>query len=394
MTHAWKAFLVAPLVIASCDTSSAPLGDLTTDVDTSGPYPVVTSSGIPPDWNLELIVSIGPKSLLETGTPDEFGRVVSALVSPDSEVFVADQLNNEVRVFGLDGEHRRTFGRAGQGPGEFGSLYSIVMVGSQLLALDFGNGRITEFSATGEPLGQRQAPGRVTGSPAQLRFYPVSPAEAYAFSLVSGSDRPRRAFIAQDANGPGDTIFAQDPPAEIVANVVCAHTQGMISFFEVPFGSTMVQHPGRRGVLYSARTHEYRIVVTEPSGDTVRVIARELPPESVTREEWERELGDFTEFLDSTPDAVCDPRRPEMPQVKPFIEDLFVDIEGRLWVQVIRTSGNVWELFDSEGALIARLPVHPGKERAAPFFGRDHFIAIRQDSLDLDHVDVYRIDNR
>ena len=48
--------------------------------------------------------------------------------------------------------------------------------------------------------------------------------------------------------------------------------------------------------------------------------------------------------------------------------------------------------FSSEGRLLAGLPVRPQKQRAVPAFGSEHMVTIRRDSLDLDHVDVWRID--
>ena len=82
----------------------------------------VTNPGPAPPARLDLVVSIGPKTLTDTGSPDEFGRVSSVALGPDEEVFVADRLNREIRVFGLDGVHHSTFGRMGEGPGEFQSL--------------------------------------------------------------------------------------------------------------------------------------------------------------------------------------------------------------------------------------------------------------------------------
>ena len=107
---------------------------------------------------------------MEQETPDEFGRVSAVALGPDGTVFVADDANSEIRVFGLDGAHLRTFGRDGEGPGEFRSLYSIAWFGDRLLTYDPHLGRIGEFSADGEWLGQRGTAGGWTGSPAQLRF--------------------------------------------------------------------------------------------------------------------------------------------------------------------------------------------------------------------------------
>lgn len=61
-------------------------------------------------------------------------------------------------------------------------------------------------------------------------------------------------------------------------------------------------------------------------------------------------------------------------------------------MEVIRTAGNRWEFFDPEGRLLGTVPAPARKERAAPAFSADHLITIRQDSLDLDHVDVWRIE--
>ena len=51
-----------------------------------------------------------------------------------------------------------------------------------------------------------------------------------------------------------------------------------------------------------------------------------------------------------------------------------------------------WEVFDPEGRLLASLPVREWKARSVPAFGPDHMVTIRQDSLEIDYVDVWRID--
>ena len=72
------------------------------------------------------------------------------------------------------------------------------------------------------------------------------------------------------------------------------------------------------------------------------------------------------------------------------IQDLFVAPDGKLWIEVVRAAGNRWEVFDTEGALFGSVPAPPRKEGVAPAFGPDFLLTIRQDSLDLDHIDVWR----
>ena len=367
-------------------------GSLNITTDTVGGVVRVTNIGTAPEWQLVPVVSIGPKSLSETGAPEEFGRVNSATLGPDEAVFVADGLNDEIRVFGLDGVHRRTFGRNGDGPGEFRSLYSVAWMGGRLLTLDPSLGRIGEFSADGEWLGQQRVEGSYSGSPAGIRFMPVGPDEFYRLGLLGDATGITSVLVGHDSRGEtGDTLSWLRPPPGPAGFIICQYG-GMITSFPIPFGRGLAQHPGPGAVMYSAMTDAYRIAVTGRNGDTLRVIERPLPSEPISDEEWTAGNRDFEELVAERPDAECDPRRPSRPEAKSFIQGMFIDPDGKLWVEVIRTAGNRWEFFDPEGRLLGTVPAPPRKERAAPAFSADHLITIRQDSLDLDHVDVWRIE--
>ena len=385
----------ALLVLAiACDQQgpASDTGDLTTTFDTINGVIHVTNVGTAPEWRLTPVVSIGPKSLTETGSPDEFGRVSSATLGPEEELYIADMMNSEVRVFGLNGDHRRTFGRDGEGPGEFTNLYSVAWVGDRLLALDYNLGRITEFSAEGEPLGQRQTIGRYGGPPARLRFFHVGPDETYAITLIAGEDGLDQLFARHDGRGAtGDTLPALASTLTQPSSIVCEHNDGWIWGVAIPFASALVQHPGPGGTMYTAVTGDYRIAVVR-GADTLRVIERTLPSEPISDVEWEMGNKEFRDFLAETPGAECEPRRPIRPDAKPFIGDLFIAPDGKLWIEVVRTGGNRWELFDTVGRLLGSFAVVPRKEDAAPAFGPDHLVTIRRDSLDLDHVEVWRID--
>ena len=199
-------------VAAACASEAPPATDLTITTDTVGGIVRVTNTGTAPEWQLTPVVSIGPKSLSETGAPEEFGRVNSAALGPDEAVFVADGFNDEVRVFGLDGVHRRTFGRNGDGPGEFRSLYSVAWMGDRLLTLDSSLGRIGAFSADGEWLGQQRVEGSVSGDPAGIRLMPVGPDEFYRLGLLRDATGVESLFVGHDVRGEtGDTLSWLQP---------------------------------------------------------------------------------------------------------------------------------------------------------------------------------------
>jgi len=374
---------------AACAQDDTPTADYVLNYDG---IIAVNNTDPPPPARLRLVASIGPKTLTDTGSPEEFGRVTSVALGPDDEVFVADGINREVKVFGLDGVHRRTFGRDGEGPGEFRSLPSLAWAGDRLLTLDPAQARIGEWSAAGEWLGQRSTRTGVTGHRRLLRLYPVGSDEVFRLALL-GRGLERR-YVGLSSHGEtGDTLaWFRGPSSGPPSYIACHHDEGYAEF-PVPFAPQFLQHPGPDGTLYSALSNAYRIFVTrDDAAEVVMVIERPLPPESFTSAEWRAANAEFYEWRETRRGVSCDPREPTRPDAKPFIEDLFVAPDGTLWVEVVRTAGNRWEVFDTEGGLLASVPAPPHGEDVVPAFGPDHLLTIRRDSLDLDHVDVWRLE--
>ncbi len=381
---------VVMLAAAGCQGDPAAVGDdLTITIDTVGGVVRVTNTGTAPEWSLTRLITIGPREFgVGEGGPEEFGMATSASLGPDAAVYVSDGYNAEVRVFGLDGAHRRTFGRHGEGPGEFASIESVAWVGDRLLALDLIGGRINEFSPEGQPLGQRPATGYWGGS-GRGGLYPVGNDEVYAEALVGTDGGSEFVYVGQNMAGEtGDTLYPPSAPWD--HGVRCEWDDGWSRGFDIIYSPRLVSHPGPGASMYSATTDVYSIAVTR-GADTLRVIERPLPAEPITDEEWDLATADFEAFRDELPRATCTPRRPIRSAAKPFIDELFVAPDGRIWVEVMRTAGNRWEVFDPEGRLLATLPAREWKERSVPAFGPDHMVTIRQDSLEIDYVDVWRI---
>ena len=390
--------LLAPALFQAC-TPDAESGSgdasavgLTTTVDTIDGVVRVSNTGTAPRWQLTRVASIGPKSLSDTGSPDEFGRVYDIALGPDGNVFVADGANREIRVFGLDGVHRRTLGRKGEGPGEFDGLYSVAWLGDRLLALDPHLGRISEFSAEGAYQGQRRIRGALSGGPGWVRFHPVGADEAYRVTLAADPSPGRWwEYIGLDSRGEtGDTLLQLAGPR--AATIHC-EVGDRTSFFRVPFGPRLVQRPGPGGVMYSAITDAYRIALTDADDDTVRVIERPLPAETISDDEWAEGNRGYRALRDTFPLMSCDPRRPPRSGAKPFIEELDIASDGKLWVEVIREVGNRWEVFDTEGGLVASVPVPTERQYLLPpAINADHMLTVRRGDLDLEYVDVWRIE--
>ena len=378
-------------LLAACgtqDTADVPTS-IRTEIDTVTGVEHIRNAGVPPTWPLEQILRLGSEGTFGDPAPDEFGRVASAVWGPGDRVYVADRINAEVKVFDLDGSLALKFGRKGEGPGEFGSLYSLAWIGDTLLALDFGVGRVAMFDAQGRWIGQRRHPGRISGPGTQLRLYQTGDDEAYAWSISTPANRMRNTFVRHTSQGATDTLWQIPPDEELLSTVVCEHASGVLGFFEIPFAPQFLQHPAKEQLIAAVRTDVYRIAFLNNLGDTVRVVERAIEPVPTNTAEWDDGLREYREFRDRYPGASCKPRSLPMADVQPPVRDLLLDAQGRLWVEAITPDGRYWEVFDPPGRLVARVPVFPRGEGTVPYFTERHIVAVSTDSLDVQTVTVY-----
>ena len=86
-----------------------------------------------------------------------FGRGLGDLASPlglavtETEIFVADSLNNRIAVFDLDGHATRAFGTRGSGPGELSRPTDVAVdAEGNAYVTDSWNHRVQKFDAAGE----------------------------------------------------------------------------------------------------------------------------------------------------------------------------------------------------------------------------------------------------
>ncbi len=85
----------------------------------------------------------------------QFGQISGIAPLPDGRVAVMDQQAQQLRIFSPEGEHLKTVGGPGSGPGEFapGAGPILVGLGDTLYVPDITNRRVNRFTPDGEPLG-------------------------------------------------------------------------------------------------------------------------------------------------------------------------------------------------------------------------------------------------
>lgn len=109
------------------------------------------------DWRLVEELRIGS---MDVEGPELFGRVAALEVDPQGRIYMLDSQAREVRVFGPEGEHVRSFGRKGGGPGEFESPASLDWdPQGRLWVVDQRNARFSVFDTAGAFVTSHRRPG-------------------------------------------------------------------------------------------------------------------------------------------------------------------------------------------------------------------------------------------
>jgi len=333
----------------------------------------------------------GDASATEQAT-DEFAWVASVSVGPDRKLYVSDIFRDQVLVFDSTGEPLFQFGREGEGPGEFESLYSLAWIEDTLLTLDIGNARLSRRTLTGDWLTSVQAPGRLVASPVTYRLYQVGSDEVYQWAYRSDGD-----VLAASWRGLGTAAgtewkrWTPIPESSVADRVVCTMGRGF-SWFDHPYAARGLAHPAPDSSVYLADTHHYRITRVNHEGDTVRTIERVVPAVPLTDDAWREVAASFGEWLVDKDRTACAPRHLERPPMKPPIEGIMVDVVGRLWVERNQVSGTLWEVFSDTGELLASVPgfAHD-RQRTVPWLGEGRVVWATRDSLDIPYVHTARL---
>jgi len=324
---------------------------------------------------------IVPEKILTIGTregsgPAVFGRVKDVELDETGTVYILDNMNMDVRVFSLDGAHRRTFGRKGDGPREFRSPRALDRVDGNIVVTEAG--KMSRFSPDGEFLGSQRVPviGVVRALPLLqeedvlvLREGTASVARIDGNQVVMILQRGEWSDILK---GAASTVFYRDSgQAWAMKSPLCS------SLYLAPLhgGGFLVAHGGE-GLVRRFDTEGVAVASMRVTG--------EAAPVSSDRE---RELLGVARKV--APRATR--QQVVMPPYESTICGLEVESHLRAWVQLAPDgSGQVWQALDLEtGSLSTSLVLPLGVKVVA--FRNGRVAAILQDEWGVDYVYLYAI---
>jgi hypothetical protein len=352
---------------------------------------------------------------IDGAEPTVFASIAAVQAADNGRIYVLDRQANELRIFSADGEHVRTVGRSGGGPGEYVSANGLLWIASDtLVVIDQQGNRYSILTGDGE---------YVRSVPRSLGFFSWSfrggqrPGKLYELAYVGQGKVMSRALIGtsliDDAAADRSALVA-DAEGASTAHDVRMDTAHLPEFTEgpmyaafrvenerggmtmsVPFAPESIYYMDDRGDVWLGRGSEFRIVRTSFAGDTLMEILLDAQPLPVTDEEiqiWQ-EGSSVEQFLARGGDLDLD----RIPRVKPFFDDMIVDDEGHLWVFTPSTAMQVnAAIFDPSGRFLGRLQAH-GLRRdryTAPVVRNGRLYITGRDDLDVPHLYVFRIETQ
>lgn len=333
-------------------------------------------------WKLTLERSVG-----RSGDSALLRDPRTLVATADGHIAVLDRKPARLLLFGADGALRRTIGREGPGPGEYGDFGELLLVGDTLVVNDRAQSRLVFFTLDGAHL--RTVPsGRMSAQ------WPTSRdgrflTEAYLQKGPQTPDDwfPGRGAIRRRSDGaPLDSVRFPKVPEPRVWRLKNATTD--LGYY-VPFMPDHERTFDRSGRLVYGDQAVYRLFVSAHGHDTVRIIeapsASVTIPDSLRRAEFDAAIrfGDWLKPIASLGD---------IPASYPAWSVLAVDGADRLWVlrPGPRGPGDGWDVFTPTGTLLGRVPA-PFPDADGTFWTADRVYRIGETADGEPLIEIWRI---
>lgn len=377
-----SAFVIGALLVATAARTTAQQRDEgRVHVDTLDGGRIVVSNPDSPQTDRQ-----GMPTLLEVlrigsldDTCDAFGNVMSLAVDGDGRIYVADSQASEIRVFSPEGECVRTFGRSGEGPGEFRLLAGIAWQPPVFLwTIDSVAERMTVFDSLGTVLATH--PLRL--GPAAAHPWPMWVDGGGSLHVwIPGFDR-----FVKYGTGPGLDSLESVPEPERIPTREAYTEQADVGGSRIsvqrglPYLPRILWTMNPSGNMWQANSSAFAIHETTYGGDTLRTVR--LDREAPRLEGRER---------DSIADALGIAAR-RLPERKRALEDIRTGPDGWVWIETEQGATRAWEVFDERGYYVGRVasPV-PIEKKPFPVFGADRVTGVTLGEFDEPYVVQLRI---
>ncbi|MCY3610407.1 MAG: 6-bladed beta-propeller [Gemmatimonadetes bacterium] len=198
----------------------------------------------------------------------------SVTLGPNGQIFVLEYRAARVLVFSEDGEFVRSFGGSGEGPGEFRGPHALAWDGADRLWVADGlNGRYHAFDSTGKF--QWSVPRPVRAVNRIQHPLVVDGVGTLIDESATARGLPMVLFVRVDTMGHVVDTMAVLPKPELSGgfrNVIVRPSQVSLRFIGNHYIPRLRWSLAPDGTVWSASTGRLRLVQTDSSGDTIRIV--------------------------------------------------------------------------------------------------------------------------
>ena len=327
----------------------------------------------------------------------------------DGRVAVLSSEQKQVLLFEPTGELSLTIGREGQGPGEFTYPERLQYFPPDTLEVwDYGMTSTIRFDSGGELLGERSI------DYARLRDHGVSGEHTW-LPLPDGSlvvaAAPQRLFFQEEARRPRSPTL---PEYVRIDDAYAAHALGPASHIAAG-GDPLSIHVARGDEIHQLALDGTLLRIIRRTADTLGIATKVRRAEMELRSRQREAMGlaPIRQGVENEPD-----NRPTFSRIAALV----ADSEGYLWVREWTASEaevpDQWSIFSQQGRWLgvvtaptdlAARDLHlchwrsgterdaigghrqPPRTRLPCWVGREYFLTVRLDELDVERVEGYRI---
>ena len=294
-----------------------------------------------------------------------FSNIRNIAVDNEERIFILDSKEKKIIVFDRNGRFIKTFGRIGQGPGEF-QIPSSVSYSSkdEIMVLDVG--RLLFFSSDGEFKQSIPTVKARLGREANID----SEGNIFSLVIVRGEENPRYELQKFDP----ELNYLHSYGSSPLPNV---RRDGYNPFFPVLRWDII-----KSNHVICGYPENYEIEIFNDGGNLTRKIIKEYIPLEITKEEIDEETKRVPPALKS---------KISMPKSHTAYYWFIADDEGRIFVQIWERGENgegyYYDIFDSEGKYIAKIPL-----KATPrVLKKNKLYTIEKDKEGFQMVKRYKI---
>lgn len=330
-------------------------------------------------------------------------------VAPNGTIAVQQHQDGTVRFFDARGASLGTFGRKGQGPGEFTNAGRLAWTGDTLIVSDIGTRRFTLISADRKlvktvPWAASVAPpggasaGVAPARVSQARF-PLADGSQLVISNFSeespmpawlGGGKPGQLYLRLDAIGALGHVLGWMPST--MACSISVSTNGgfelsRIQFCPLPMDD--VAPDGGRVVLTyveEGKTQEYRVAAIRSSGEKIFDRTISYRPQPIPKNVRDS-------IVSAASRSPMPSRRATAERIPGFYPPLLRILGGRdatTWLELFTASGDrTWHVLDAQGNVVGSLMVPRNLQVMAA--SRDALWGTETDDDGLQHIVRYRV---